>query len=527
MLEPGYVQRRKKEINYVKVGKSKLPFQRVSIATEWIPDAIDRPDMFVLNYFHCYHDPTSEDGFEDSRGFIDVRYEMIDTLYNQAKTENRPWGRYVNIADVIAKAMESEGGASASDNSNKKNTDSNLDDSVGSRRVKIIRYWSRDHVVQTCLEKVIFRQNISGYPLQRFGIYPLANDFRMMGALQRIERSQYDINTSLNSYRNWQNLVSDPIKVIDSDLLGNRGGEVRISSGETLVSDGSKKPQDLIYFYSPQVNMAPNAMDNIQLQIDSVECMTVSENSMGTYASGRRSATEANKVDAGEKTKTSRVAEWIEENAMIPFYQGQFVLNQANMTKTEAFKYFGKHANRVMVIRPADYAFASTPVFYARGTSEKLHAPVRMQQFLAAMDRAMAAPQFHKMENIFAKLWQEMCPMDFQNFIKDPRETDINIPPEVENQMMAMGQRAEVSPLNDHGQHAQSHESVKRTPDYALWPPASKLNLENHIAEHHQASSASAQQSAPMGNNAGGRTNALSEANVMRGIRPQSLGVTP
>jgi hypothetical protein len=166
----------------------------------------------------------------------------------------------------------------------------------------------------------------------------------------------------------------------------------------------------------------------------------------------------------------------------------------------------------------------SVPRFTPRGTTFFMQDAVQTQQFLAAIQTVKTLLPGAKVNdtNVAGEVFRRLCPKNYSDFVEDPNVPKHNVPPDIENQMFAQGQRPEVSPANDPREHLASHEGVKRTPDYLAWPSAFKLALDDHIAQHNQVGATAVN---PMMGMMG--MGAADPANAMRGMRPPSLGVTP
>jgi hypothetical protein len=506
LLRPGNVPKREKIITHKKLGRLSLPYQEVKVNYRWVPDAIDRPDMFRIDYFRFYHDPESPGGFEFSEQAFDDYDEPLENLVMMAEAHPNV---YKNIDHVLKTVI-----------AQKNTTPTEVSDVdatkkfIGSRRVTVKRCWSADHIIEFCYGKIIRRMNCAGWPLQRWGIYPIPGKFNMMSILQRMERNQMDINASLNSRRDFQNLVDDPIKVIDQSLI-DAGGT---AADKTFYSKGGD-PSKKIFIANPGVNYADRTMEDVALQKSMIEEITISKNDMGAYNPGRRSATESYQVKAGSSNKTIRIIQTIEDGPLIDIYSNQFMLEQMFLTDEKRFMHFGKYGDELMTVGPEAYAWRSFPEFIPKGSYEMLDEPVRMQQFMNGMDRAMMFPQGHNLEAIFAHFWSKIEPRNYQAFVKDPRDKKYNIPAKLENVMIVYGKRPEVSSANDHKEHKAVHNSLKRAPDYPMWPETKKMMLEDHIAEHDQMElgNKTTEMRAP------GDTLMASNANQMRGVRPMTM----
>lgn len=488
LMAPGFVNKKVKDVTRKQYGAMSLPYQKVRMEQRWIPNKIDRPDVFNISYFNCCHDPLAVNSFEDSRGFIDWREDMIENLLMMAKTDQRPWGKYYNI-DKVLKVWQKENERMIKVQEAKVASEEELSEWFESRKISIVRYWSRDHIVETAYDIPISRINVADWPIQRWGVFEMADPkFRMMGILQRIERNQWDINESLNNRRDWENLITDPIGAIHTDLLP-ADGDATLHHGKIFTADWSGDVKDKFWIHSPGQSPFSSLSEDLAAQFSAIEKVSVSENQQGSYVSRgtRRTATETAQVSQAADTKTVSISLDLEECCLLPVYMNQFLLNQSFMTESARFKHFGKYGEQFVQIRPEDYYMDDMPDFYPMGTLEVSRTPIETQQFLLAMDRAMLMPELHNWPNIFAHLWQRLVPKFHDSFVKDPRSISTDVPPELENKLFSIGQVAEVSPKNIHSQHIKSHKALTRTPDFMTWPKAFQMNVEQHIEAHEQA----------------------------------------
>lgn len=484
-MEGGYQPKPTKTVETVDLAGYKVRKQTVKAEPVWIPNKVDRSDTFVFDYMRCYHDPTSRNGFEDSRYFIDERDEMVEDLREQSD-QKVPFGRYKNIDQVLkaaAKAMQKDTQYTAITDAEVKQ------DTFNSRRLRVIRYWTKYRVVEVCMDIVIRDIKIYGWPLHLMVITPKARPtFQGMGLLQRLERNQYDINASVNARRNIQNLISDPIAIIDQELLGIDEDVPELYSGRLFVSKGGKV-QDKLYIHQPGVHASQTELTDIEMQMSIMQKLShTDENAFGTVHTDRTTAQEIRQAAAGRLTTLGVVAMRIEEMALEPTYLDHFFLEMTFLSKTELVRYFGEQGERIMAVDASSFMWNSTPRFSAMGTSSVLEDSVKMQQFFTAVQLAAGMPQVeHNWNNIALQMWRYLHPKEYYKFVKDPNIPDENIPPDVENQLMATGRAVRRSPANKDAQHIQVHEALKLTPDFIVWPEGRKMLLERHLAEHKQA----------------------------------------
>lgn len=521
LLEDGYVPRPRRTVETVNLGKVGVQRQRVSAFNRYVPDKVDRSDAFNIPFRDCYHDSESKNDLQDSRFFIDTRDEMLESLIMKSDLR-QPWGRYKNIDKVIKRRLL--GDKAKYEESISLGT---ADEFVKTRREGIIRYWTRNHLIEVAQEQIIFRANMPGWALQIWCLFPDSDGFGGMGLLQTMERNLIDINASMNARRNYQNLVAQPFAVVDKELVAGEQGAPKLYPGKVMVSNGGDVTKKLqVYQPGPSTNL--DSIQDVQVNADMVQRLAhVSETDQAQTSSSRTTATETRYAQSGGTSLASMIAQRFEEDALCKIYLNQFYLEQAFLTRAETFKYNGEHGDCFFMVDPASYMWDSVPRFIPRGTTFFMQDAVQTQQFLAAIQTVKTLLPGAKVNDVNAaiEVFRRLAPKNYSDFIEDPNVPTHNVPPEIENQMFAQGQRPEVSPANDHRLHLMSHESLKRTPDYQVWPSAFKLALDDHIAQHQQISAGAMmpQVQNPMTLQGMG---AADPANAMRGIRPPSLGVT-
>jgi hypothetical protein len=519
LLEDGYVPRPRRTLESVKLGSIGVQRQRVASIDRYVPDKVDRCDTFLLPFRDCFHDWESKNGFADSRFFIDARDEMMETLIMESEN-TKSWGKYKNVEKVIHKVLNRKAGDV---NAAYALGAENGDEYVKQRRVTIIRYWTRNHLVEACNGEVIRRMHMPGWCLQDWTLFPHTDAFGGMGLLECMERNQIDINASMNARRNYQNLTSNPFAVVNEDLLAGQQGPAKLYPGWVGQSRANSDPSKQIWVYQPGNNQGLDSVADVQLHADMMQQLSqVPDSDMGQTTGTRTSATEVQAAKLGGISLASMIAQRFENEDLCKIYLNQFYLEQTYLSRAESFKYNGEHGEEFFVIDPASYMWNSVPRFLPRGTVFAGQDAVQTQQFMAAANQAMLMPQVqHDWTNIAIEMWRRLHPHQYWKFVKDPNVPTHNVPPEIENQMFAQGQRPEISPANDHRLHIAAHEGLKRTPDYQVWPAAFKMALDNHLAQHQQGAQPMAMPN-PM---LGGATMGMQDGmNPSRGLRPPAVG---
>ncbi len=513
LLEDGYQPKRRTFDEEVVFDRVKVRRKRVVAEMFYLPDKVDRSDMMNINFMRFYPDPSAQGGLEDARFCCDDSDVTLEELLMNSQVA-KPWGKYKNIDKVIASALETLKPALD------KISDADIrQEFINSHRIKKIRYWTRTHIIEMAQDEIIFRANIPDWPLSIWRLSRVPNKFRGMGFLERMERLQIDINASMNSRRDFQNLVANPFAIIDQSLVTD--GEPELTSGNVLVSSGGP-PKDKIFVHNPGQFSNQEGIVDIRAQIDLTEEQAgVSESDKAQISKGRTTATETRAAQAGSLTRTGTVAQLIEEENLEPTYLNMFFLEQQFLRRSESFKYNGGFGDEFFNVDSSTYMWNSLPQFRAKGTFSLGEDIVNTQQLLAAIPIMQSMPQVKwKWPKIALEVTRRLMPYRSDNWIDDPTAPQENIPPQIENQMIANGQTVRVSPLNDAAEHTASHEAQKRSPDYRLWPEPRKMALDQHIAEHGQGAAQSAQQVNTLG------PSQDPGANALRGIGPPATGVS-
>lgn len=481
-IEPGFVYKRSPQISVVDSGGIKYENKTFENPYEFQIDAIDRPDLQIIDFFNCVHDKGAKRGFEDSTYFIDWRDVPLEELKNFELIDEDSLGKYKNIS----KALKETPDDSIEGHQNPDPRDKGKD-FINNNRGRILRYWSRDHIAEIMNSVVISRTDIDGWPLQQWKTFLVPNEFRGMGLLERIERPALDVNAIINTRRNTQNLLADPIAAIDEDLLEEEDGGVGIMfPGKVFVNRSGGATKDKIFIHNPG-GVSQSIGEELSIQLESMKISTgMGGNAMGEYSSGRRSAREASFVNAGKAIREMKVAVNTEINCLIPIYYWQFKLETKNLTKTEMFQAYGKDGLFWEEITSKDYRFIDIPEFIPMGSSFTSNYDLKINNMFTYLKMAMSAPQYHNLENIFAEIGMMLNPKDYDKFTKDPRQERINIPPMMENKLLALGNPVNISEFNNHQEHLAVHSQLMNTPDFQIWPELYKINLQSHIRAHEQ-----------------------------------------
>lgn len=530
-VEPGYIPDRQAFLEDVQLGSISLQRRRIEVEMKWVPDKIDRFSIDNISYHQCAHDPDAKFGFEDSEYFFDWRWEQFGKLKGGEMTEERPYGRYYNLDKVKAMLL-----AKQPVRPQNESHEDNSDEMVRRTRIKVVRCGTPYHVVEAVIGDddgvIISREDTFDWIYHLWRWSHRDNSFRGMGIPDRLERSQYDINAAVNDRRaasNWQN---DPPKIIDQRLLNREEGSVKVHHGKLFIRPTSTpvnlRSDDMLTFAKVgDGGNSGNTMTETQMEMQVINDLSgVNENSLNQYSTGRRSATQTQAVEAHRAGRFGVIVELIEEQAVEKIYMQQFLYCQLYMTRMERFKHYGKHGEYGLLVTPEDYKLTGGVRFTAMGATAIRDDAVHNQQLLALWDRALVGRQMGiqiPLEKLWEMVSKALVPMEYYKLLPDANEGAENIPPDLENQIMAMGSSLETSPKNDDAAHMKSHLAYKMTPDYKYWPEARKRNMDIHNEKHQ------AKMMQQMAQASAGRSNSLNptSANAMQGIRPPEIGVTP
>lgn len=512
--KPGYVVKEKTEKKDFKYGGITVPYRDVSVTEEWEEGAIDRPDLEIIPFFNCAHDPRAKNGFSDSRFFIDWRDESIEFLMEMVDAPDRIFGRYKNIDKVLANVHMNS--AYAVDPLGTEGFDpvkrgqNYLDQGI----LRIDRFWTHHEIIEVAANEVIRRTPTSGMPLELWKRHRLFGELRGMGMIERLYRNQLDINAQINQHRDFGNLVVQGIGVIDGDLAAQENESITPYPGKWYVNNTSKDPAKMLYMYQPGVDISRGGVDELKMQIDMIlELEAISESQMGRFGPSRTSAREISAVSSGRLGRAAAISQRQEEDDLIHIYEWQFKLEKLNLRTDERFLYVSGKTRTPLSVGPKDYQIMQKPEFIPMGTEYLENAPVRFNQLMTLLQLAMQFPQEANVKEIFTDAARMLAPKDFQRYVYGQKGRGYRLPPTVENQLLAQGQQVSVNSEDDDREHLMAHMALVNTPDFQLWPVTHKLNHRAHIQQHQQRMAAMSQMASAPG------PRMQDESDSMRGIK--------
>lgn len=491
-IAPGEKKSRKKQTSIVELGPLSVN-RRESFMDRNPAMVIDRPDVEVLDYFLTYPDYDARKGFDDSEFFIDVYYPSLTLLKALDRGRNPNMGFFYNIDRVIREQMKLDGVKEPTSAQIEAWPLSDQDDPAernfmkAGTRVKVVRAYTPYEIVETCLGIPIRRHRIEGYPYQLWKTVVRPQEFPGMGMIERLERPQYDVNLILNLKRDYQNYIMNPISVLDESIwpIGEEG-DIHMYAGRTFKNESGRPAQDMIAIVKPGLDISGQANEEIGLQLSMAERVGTGPNPQGAFTRGKKTATEVTEVSTGSSNKALRITERWEDVCLEKIYITQFYLEQTRMTQAQILSLHGAKGYEYFKVAKEDYFWLGEPRMEMRGTSYLAEEAAAEQKFFTGLNFALAAPQLHNIPNIFKRMWQILEPRQWSEFLKGPGEAGHDVPPGIENYIMARGHPAEVSPMNNDPEHLRSHEKIRQSIDFQLWPKSYQNNMVRHIFDHNQ-----------------------------------------
>jgi len=490
LTEPGTVIRpvMKKETHEFKTGL-KEEFETIQQAETFVPNKIDRSHTTILNNFHCFHDWAATEGLADSSFFCDVREVSFRELINNQRTKDNPEGLYINLDKIDNGSLMINAGIEL-------DTKDVLRRTAGLQRTQngsltVIRYFTPNGMVQLSGDGTVITdpKPMAGFPLVDWRLWLLENTFEGMGLLQSMERMQYDMNAIINNKRDFQQLVLNPISVIDQSLASAIDGSTELIPGQQFVTAGPTG--DKITFYKPGLDVGSSSSEELSLEFDMVSKVSqLGQNAQGSFAKGRRSAREAAGVQGATDLAMGFASIIFETEVIEPVIEQQLFWEMKNLKGEHRFRDLGPNGKMFVEVNENTLLFGSTPTIKALGISNIQKNAVETSNLIQAMQITGNLGLMNQINipEVLKELWRRQRPEDYQKFLKQPGMIDqINIPPEEENVLFGLGRHPDVKPTNDHIRHIQSHEEHKLTPDYALWPDALRQEFEIHINRHKAA----------------------------------------
>lgn len=450
-------------------------------------DAVDRPDMEVLNTLLCYPDEQSTDfgGNNPSRYFIYLQETNRSALRKKEKTKENPYGIYQNVDKIEPNSYP---GLKA-DQQTKDKTDTEKPSE--SDLIQFKNYYTSEAMVVIANNKwVVRRKRIAGFPFSKMTLTQPNHSWSGIGLVEGIEMLQLDVNQMVRMRRNNQSFIIEAVAVVNEALFAHKTNQdYRMHPGKTFAirfGDPSKaihfaRPPDVTQTLTQEINFEVGMMERIS---------GVSENVQGVWrVGGRRTATEADQVQQGTSLRFGEIIRSIEQKNITDAVYQIYNLEQLNLTEEVKFRILGKEGAEYKIIGKENIfhngAFDVRPI----GSRYETNRTIKTNQFLQAVGIVGQNPAFAQMSDmkeVLKQIWVRLGEKDPERFILDDSRTDYKIPPEIENTaFLAKGQQIEPGNRDDDGEHIAVHEQFIQ--QNATNFPVENLPLfEEHIQMHQQ-----------------------------------------
>ncbi len=485
LIKRGYVPAVSLKERMVRLALWLYRFRNTAPRVVMVPknNATDRPDVEFLDTLRCFPDAWATD-FDDSRFFIYLSDTDIDTLTKQEKTKKNPWGVYQKVRQIEPNSYPGKEDVQKTPEKDKDEYERPTEEDI----VERMNYHTPDAMVIVANRKWIIRKRrMPGYPFTKGTYCPLNHQWNGIGLMEAMEQLQIDVNQLVRLRRDNENYIVNAIAVINRALFPDHTGKhFKMFPGKTLFTrsgDPSKavhweRPPDLTQTFDQQVNFHINMIERVT---------GIAENAQAVWRlGGRRTATEAGLIAQGLETRLGEIGAAIEEKNLVDIVHMVYNQNQLNLTDEVKFRILGKRGWEYRKIDKQSIlhkgAFDVKPVGSKFAADKAMH----INQFLQAVNIVAANPVFLQMTNkeeLLKQIWTKLGQKDAERYLLDQSATDYRVPPEMENMLMASGERIEPGNQDNDTEHIASHTEFMETGQY---PPENRFAFEEHIVKHQQ-----------------------------------------
>jgi len=482
-IEKGYMPQVIDVEGEIKLSRFRYPRTRQEIKLIPIYDAVDRPDVEVLDTLLTYPDPHATD-FDDSRYFMYLSKTNISAMRKREKTKENPFGFYENIDKIEPNSYP---GLEASQKTEGKDE---LEKQSEANLVQLLPYYTPNAMVVIANNKwVVHKEEMMGFPFSKMTVVQPNHQWSGVGIVEGIEHLQLDINQLVRLRRDNINLIVNPIGIINEILFAHKKQDFKtrpskmlgIRFGDPTKAIHYERPSDVTQTVTQEVNFQVAMMERISMVGDTMQ---------GIWRQGgRRTATEASQVAEGGASRIGEVAREIEEKNIVDIVYMVYNQEQLHLTEEVKYRILGKHGYEYFKSRKEDIfhkgAFDVRPI----GSRYEANRVVKDNQFLQTVSIVSQNPAFMQITDareVLKKLWS-IREKDPERFILDGDKTDYSIPPEMENIILTGGSDLEPGNRDKHEEHIPIHRGYTERPEFIKLPVGIQDNFERHIQAHEQA----------------------------------------
>jgi len=453
------------------------------------PFAIRRSNTELIPNWKCFPDPgATRPG--DWGGFFCIADSVLQqSLLMEQKTKDNPLGIYEFDKDEIDTGR-SQIFDRITNPADRRLMQQRFDTPSRLKRVNLIHSLMGNFVVTiTTGGTVIRKEKTNGFSLARASFRPMNDRFGGMGILHALERAALDVNFMVNSRRDFNNYVLNPITIMDKETFdAAEFGDGSFRPGQLFLSEGEGPASDRIHTEQPGNPVVGDHQAEMAMQLSIMsDVSNIGKNQQGNVQTGRRSAKEIGVAAQATGTAMGITAKKLELGVFEPIYDQQLTLERVNFDGSETARSVGD-PDLYVFVTPELLAFATTPRMMALGMENIRQDAVEKAQFLQAVQVALSNPTIMKFTNAEAlvrKFWKSAMPNSYFDFIGGEKPSDTtNIPPDVENFMFNSGRIPQVRPINDDERHLLSHGALRNSATYASWPGHIQSAFDSHINDH-------------------------------------------
>lgn len=493
-IEDGYEAGQQSRIDEVFTPEGITHIRRTSSNLFYKQNAVDRVDTRLIEQNLWFPDPNA-----DARGFgkvfCFVQDISPDELMQNRRTKDNPTGIYTFNPDDISTGIANlfDGATPLAREIQSAQRAFAMNAPKIGRQVHLVTMLWKDYMcVMTGNGTIIRRKVMTGWPIDKWNFRQIPGRFNGLGLPDVLERMAYDVNAMVNNRRDYENLILNPIMIMEEELLSNaRMGNGELIPGQIYDFEGGGTPaRDKFGIVQPGNPLGNDMLNEMNLSMGIMHQISgVGPNAQGQFASGRRSATEADAVKQALQTNMGMSSVMLERQWVEPTYDKQMTLERIHLNEEIAFRDQGE-LDLYVSVTPERLAFRHNPQMQALGTTHIIEDATAKAQFFQAVNIALH-PAFEgkaNLDEIHEELWRMVKPNDHYRFIsKGAPSEQISIPPDQEHLLISNGHFPNVAPGDDHAVHLRRHLIWKAGPGYQVLPPQMKRALDLHIGKHEQA----------------------------------------
>jgi hypothetical protein len=505
LMKSGYIPQVVSETPLPNLKQFRYRTKEEKIEMQPVFDAVDRPEIEILNTLLTYPDPSATD-FDDSRFFIYLADTNKSALKRREKTIENPFGAYENIDKIEANSYIAKEGIQKTEGKIAGESEDGSDTDL----VEQMFYYTPDAMVVLANRKwVIKKEQIFGYPFSKMTYVQPNHQWSGVGLVEGIEDLQLDINFITRLARDNRNLIVNAIGIVNRQLFGVKADlDFKQKPGKMYEIRYGDPSKAIYWHHIPDTTQGLEQDKEFDLRM--VERIVgFGETQMGTWrGGGRRTATEADYVAEGANTRLGEIAREIEEKNIVDVVYFDYNLEQMYLSTEAQFRIMGRHGVDFRRFAKKDIlhrgAFDIIPV----GSRYEINRSLKTNQFLQGLDRLNQNQFFQQIadhKEVYKAMWSRLGEKDPDRFIMDESENNMMIPPDMENILLGAGHDLSIGNRDNHAQHIAIHTTYYSVGETSQVPPENIPKFEAHIALHQQAQTMLVQgANAPTGTPPGG-----------------------